>query len=124
MDDDQARWYDETSQNGKLSSQVYVLGAYNFDLLTNLSCEANIFLKSASGTAPQTDIGMKLYYNELLWAGVNTQLNNDMSTMSTILGFNLNDRYTIGYSYGLPSTNVSSYYTGTHEFMLAVKILE
>ena len=124
MDDDQARWYDETSQNGKLSSQVYILGAWNFDISPILVYEANMLVRSVSGAKPQTDLGMTLFYKELCWGGINGQLNDDMSTMSTLLGFNLNDRYTIGYSYAMPSSDVSDYHTGSHEFMLSVKILD
>ena len=38
--------------------------------------------------------------------------------------FNLNEKYTLGYSYGMPTSDVSSYNSGSHEFMLAIKILD
>ena len=124
MDDDQARWYDQTSQNGKLSSQLYILGAWNYDISSILNFEASTFLKSTSGAKTQTDLGLKLTYKELCWLGVNSQLNNNMSSLATLFGVNLNDRYTLGYSYGIPSSDVSSYNSGSHEFMLAIKILD
>ena len=124
MDDDQARWYDQTSQNGKLSSQVYLLGAWNYDISSILNLEASTFLKSASGAKTQTDLGLKIKYKELCWLGLNSQLNNNMSSLATLFGINLNEKYTLGYSYGMPNSDVSTYNSGSHEFMLAIKILD
>ena len=39
-----------------------------------------------------------------------------------LLGYKINHRFNIGYSYGLPSTKASNYYTGSHEFILGVKL--
>ena len=89
MDDDQARWYDQTSQNGKLSSQVYLLGAWNYDISSILNLEASTFLKSASGAKTQTDLGLKIKYKELCWLGLNSQLNNNMSLLLPYSGLTL-----------------------------------
>ena len=47
-----------------------------------------------------------------------------MSSLATLFGINLNEKYTLGYSYGMPNSDVSTYNSGSHEFMLAIKILD
>ena len=121
MADDFSRIYDTTSQNGKLASHIYVLGSYTYDINPAVSIEPSFFLKSVSGAKTQIDIGLKSEYKELFWLGMSYKMNNDFSSIAALLGFNINDRYNIGYSYGMPSSATSNYYSGSHEFMLGIK---
>tara|TARA_B100000945_G_C20415938_1_gene615137 strand:+ start:304 stop:1233 length:930 start_codon:yes stop_codon:yes gene_type:complete len=120
MDDDFARIYDTTSQNGKLASHLYVLGAYTYDINPSISIEPSVFLKSSSGAKTQIDFGVRSEYKEMIWIGMNYKINNDLSSIAALLGYSINDRFNIGYSYGLPSSATSSYYSGSHEFMLGI----
>ena len=122
MDDDFARIYDTTSQNGKLASHIYVLGSYTYDINSAISIEPSFFLRAVAGVKTQIDFGVKSEYKELFWLGMNYKMNNDLSSIATLLGFNINDRYNIGYSYGMPSSATSNYYSGSHEFMLGVRL--
>ena len=121
MDENDAQYW-ETSQNGKLASHVYILGAYMFDVNTFLSIEPSLLMKSVSGAKTQTDLGIKVNYKELFWIGANQKINNDLSAMGVLFGFTLNDRYNIGYSYDMPSAKLSSYSSGSHEFMFGIRL--
>ena len=48
-------------------------------------------------------------------------MNNNLSSIAALLGYNINDRFNIGYSYGMPSSATSSY-SGSHEFLLGVRL--
>ncbi len=122
MDDDFARIYDTTSQNGKLASHVYVLGSYTYDINPAISIEPSIFLKSVTGAKTQIDFGVKSEYKEIIWIGMSYKMNNDLSSIAALLGYNINNRFNIGYSYCMPSSATSNYYSGSHEFMLGVKL--
>ena len=122
MDDDFAMIYDTTSQNGKLASHVYVLGSYTYDINPAVSIQPSFFLKSVSGAKTQIDIGLKSEYKKLFWLGMSYKMNNDFSSIAALLGFDINERYNIGYSYGMPSTATSSYHSGSHEFILGVRL--
>jgi type IX secretion system PorP/SprF family membrane protein len=122
MDDDFARIYDTTSQNGKLASHIYVLGSYTYDINPAISIEPSFFLRAVSGAKTQIDFGVKSEYKELFWLGMNYNMNNDLSSIAALLGYNINDRFNIGYSYGMPSSATSNYYSGSHEFMLGVRL--
>ena len=72
----------------------------------------------------QLDIGVKSDYKEIIWIGMNYKTNNDLSSLAALLGYNINKRFNIGYSYGLPSSSTSNYYSGSHEFMLGVSFAQ
>jgi len=122
MDDDFARIYDTTSQNGKLASHIYVLGSYTYDINSEISIEPSFFLRSVAGAKTQIDFGVKSEYKEMFWLGMNYKMNNNFSSIAALLGYNINDRFNIGYSYGMPSSATSDYNDGSHEFMLGVKL--
>ena len=120
MDDDFARIYDTISQNGKLASHIYILGSYTYDINPTISIEPSVFLKSVKGAKTQIDFGVKGEYKEMFWIGMNYKANNDLSSIAALLGYNINDRFNIGYSYGIPSSTTNNYHSGSHEFMLGV----
>ena len=120
MDDDFARIYDTISQNGKLASHIYILGSYTYDINPMISIEPSVFLKSVKGAKTQIDLGLKGEYKEMFWIGMNYKANNNLSSIAALLGYNINDRFNIGYSYGIPSSTTNNYHSGSHEFMLGV----
>ncbi len=103
--------------SGKLARHVYVLGSYTYDINEVISIEPSFFLRSVNGAKTQTDIGIKSDYKEIFWLGMNYKMNNDLSSIAALLGYKISERFNIGYSYGLPSTDD---FTGSHEVMLGV----
>ena len=120
MDDDEARKSDTTSQNGKLIRHIYVLGSYTYDINPKISIEPTFLLRSSLGAKTQIDFGVKSEYKKIFWFGINYKMNNDLSSIATLLGYNINERFNIGYSYGMPSSATSNYYLGSHEFMIGI----
>ena len=124
MDDYEIRQNPDIIQSGKLVSHIYVLGSYTYDINPTISIEPSFFLRSVAGAKTQIDLGVKSEYKELFWLGMNYKMNNDLSSLAALFGYNINDRYNIGYSYGMPSSATSNYYSGSHEFMLGVRLTQ
>lgn len=124
MEDEVAKIYDEYSSDGKLARHIYILASYTYDINSSISLEPNFFVKAVEGATTQIDFGVKTQYKDLVWLGMNYQANNDLSSLAVLLGYNINNRFNIGYSYGLPSSSYNIYYSGSHEFMLGVKLLQ
>jgi type IX secretion system PorP/SprF family membrane protein len=119
MDDDYARIYNEVSE-GSLARHFYVLGAYKHDFNSFWSIEPSVLLKNAEAAPLQTDFGIKTTYDDKLWFGMGYRNNGEMAAL---LGYSIQERYIIGYSYDIPSSDMSDYSGGSHEFMIGIRFL-
>ncbi len=115
MDDDYTRIYNELSE-GSLARHIYVLGAYKHSFNPYWAVEPSILIKTVSGAPMQLDLGFKTTYSDNLWAGINYRNNGELSAL---VGYSIQERYIIGYSYDMMSLLGPS-----HEFMLGIRFLE
>ena len=83
--------------------------------------EPNFLFRYVAGSKGQLDLGVRAEYKSKLWGGINYKINNSISPLGVLSGYNINDRFNIGYSFGLPSPSTSVYQSGSHEFMLGIK---
>jgi len=127
IDDDFVRIYntnsntsDDVESNGKLAQHFYVLGAYKHDFNHFWSIEPSLLLKTVGAAPLQADFGIKTTYDDKLWFGMNYRNNGEMAAL---LGYSIQERYMIGYSYDIPSSDMSDYTGGSHEFMIGIRFV-
>ena len=116
IDEDFYRDYNQESE-GSLARHYFVLGAYTHKLNAFWSLEPSLLFKTVAPTT-QLDVGLKAIYNEKLWGGLNYRDNGDMAAL---LGYSIQERFLIGYSYDIINSNLSGYSSGSHEFMLGIR---
>jgi len=110
---------DEESQ-GKLLRHYYVLGAYKHQIDPFWSIEPSLLLKSFKASPTQFDIGVKTTYDDKLWFGGGYRTNGDILCL---LGYTINERYMLGYSYDISTGPIGIASNGSHEFMLGIKFI-
>tara|TARA_B110000483_G_C18044633_1_gene483996 strand:- start:365 stop:982 length:618 start_codon:yes stop_codon:yes gene_type:complete len=122
IDDDFVRIYnsDNVESNGNLASHIYVLGAYKHSFNPFWSIEPSLLLKSVRAAPLQADIGVKTTYDDRLWFGMDYRNNGELAVL---LGYSIKERYLIGYSYDIPSSDMSGSFSGSHEFMIGIRFL-
>jgi type IX secretion system PorP/SprF family membrane protein len=126
IDDDFVRIYNNTDTlpdvetNGKLAQHFYVLGAYKHDFNPFWSIEPSLLLKTVGAAPAQVDLGVKTTYDDRLWFGLDYRNSGEMAAL---LGYSVQDRYIIGYSYDIPFSDLSGYTGGSHEFMIGIRFL-
>ena len=111
---------DDVESAGKLSRHFYVLGAYKHDFNSSWSIEPSALLKSVEAAPLQADFGVKTTYDDKLWFGMGYRNNGEIAAL---LGYSIQERYIVGYSYDIPSSNMSNYSGGSHEFMIGIRFL-
>ena len=79
-------------------------------------CAGRVFLVQV---AAQLDFALKGIYDNKLWFGANYRSTGDIGAL---FGYSINDRYIIGYSYDIQNAELADYSSGSHEFMLAIKL--
>jgi len=127
IDDDFVRIYntnsntlDDVESNGKLAQHFYVLGSYKHDFNPFWSIEPSLLLKAVGAAPLQADFGIKTTYDDKLWFGMDYRNNGEMAAL---LGYSIQERYMIGYSYDIPSSDMSGYAGGSHEFMIGIRFV-
>ena len=108
-----------SEQTGNLSRHLYVMGAYKFNANEKWSVEPSFLLTSVSPLPAQLDFATRAIYDEKLWLGGNYRSTGDIGAL---FGYSINDRYIIGYSFDILNSELTSYSSGSHEFMLAIKL--
>ena len=107
---------DNVTLDANLARHINVMGLYNVELNYYWDIQPSILFKSVLDQS-QLDIGLKTIYNDNLWIGMDYRNNGDISAL---LGFFIQDRYIVGYSYDIPNPEISSYTSGSHEFMFGI----
>lgn len=84
-----------------------------------LKLRPNILAKS-DVSSTQIDLNVNLLYNDMLWGGVTYRLGDAIAPM---LGYQHkfsknNATLRIGYSYGITTSQIKNYSSGTHDFMV------
>jgi type IX secretion system PorP/SprF family membrane protein len=103
--------------DSKLLRTYYLTGAYRIKYAYDFDLEPSIIGKFNEQIAFQADLGCKLYYKDNYWFGLAVRTNKDIIAM---LGLKYNRLY-IGYAFDYGISNLTSYTTGSHELMLALK---
>ncbi len=111
--DFQENWNKET--DGKLVRHYYVLAGYKHVLNPFWSVEPSVLFKHVT-TATQLDVSVKAMWDDRLWIGTGYRTSGEISGL---LGYTINERYTIGYSYDMLHTLGPS-----HEFVLGIRFLQ
>jgi len=65
------------------------------------------------------DYSIKGYYREKIWLGVSYR---DVNSGVGLLGFNLNNFFSVTYSYEVPVSSLQQFANGSHELVLAVRL--
>ena len=108
-----------SEQSGNLSRHIYIMGAYKFKANSKLELEPSFLLKSVAPTPMQFDFATRAIYDNKIWIGGSYRSTGDIGAL---LGYSVNDRYIIGYSYDILNSELADYSSGSHEFMLAIKL--
>jgi len=102
--------------DGSLARHIYAMGMYNITISPYWDLQPSVLFKTVSDQN-QIDIGLKTIYSDKFWMGMDYRNNGDISAL---LGFIIQEKFMIGYSYDIPNSDISQYTTGSHEFMFGI----
>jgi type IX secretion system PorP/SprF family membrane protein len=97
----------------------FLTAGYVFDLNPDLKLKPNILLRWVENGPFQYDINANLLIKETVWVGVSYRMRD---SIDGLLQWNINDQLSVGYSYGYPTTKISSLQAGTHELVLNFRV--
>lgn len=93
----------------------HFMGSYYYELNEEFAIQPSALARFTTATPVQMDFLIKAIYMDMVWAGV-TYRHNDAVALA--LGFEY-DRYAIGYSYDITTTDAANFSPHTHEVTVA-----
>jgi len=112
------------SKNNTVSTErmhFFLIGGYVFDLSESLKFKPAFLVKGVSGAPIIADVSANFLLREKVTLGVAWRWDD---SVSALMGFQINNKLNIGYSYDLTTTRLGNHTSGTHEVMLKYEVLE
>jgi len=103
----------------QLARHYYVIAGYVYDFSDKIEFEPSVLVKTIQASPVQYDINARLIYDKNYWLGVNFRPGE---SLSGYLGFIVNDRWKVGYSYDYTTSSLSAVSNGSHEIMLGFEM--
>lgn len=105
----------------KNTQHYYLIGGYVFDLSANTKFKPAVLSKISYGAPIQLDVSANFMFNEKFVLGAAWRWSAAVSAMA---GFQINDRWFIGYGYDFETTELSRYNSGSHEIFLRYELMK
>ncbi len=99
----------------KLVNHIYLSAGYNLRLDRTWTLQPSTLLKYSQPAEWQLDLNVKAIYNQMMWAGVSLRTGE---SVSALLGLNLQESLTLGYSYDYGIKEIGKLHSGSHEIVL------
>lgn len=95
-------------------------GGYLVDLNSNLKFKPTFLVKYTNGAPLSMDLSTLFYINEKLWLGGSYRF---FDSFGAIVNFEVLEGLSLGYAYDYITSDLSSYSSGSHEFMMSYEFI-
>jgi len=99
---------------------VYIMGGYVFDIGSDMLLKPSFLTKIGNSSSPQVDLTANLLYLDKFTVGMAYRWK---ASISTLAGFQVNDKLFIGYTYDFTTTSLGRYNSGSHELFMRFDVL-
>lgn len=92
---------------------------YDLQLTQDLSFTPLILARNAQGLSPEFELNTTFKYQDFIWA--NLAYRHDIG-VGISGGVDINEKFLIGYTYDIPTTDLRAVTGGSHEFTIGLKL--
>ncbi len=119
----ETRHYDDNDPytEAKERMHFYLIGGYVFDLGDNIKFKPAFLTKMVQGAPLQLDVTANFMFNNRFVLGAAWRWS---AAVSGLAGFQVSDRWFIGYAYDAETTKLANYNSGSHEIFLRYEFVE
>jgi bacteroidetes-specific putative membrane protein len=105
----------------KNTQHLYLIGGYVFNLSPNTKFKPAFLTKMVTGAPLQVDVSANFLFNEKFTLGAAWRWDSAASLMA---GFQINERWFIGYAFDYETTPLAKYNSGSHEVFLRFELVQ
>lgn len=98
-----------------LVSHYYFTTGYHFKFKNDYSLKPSVLVKYTNNIAPQVDVSVAMYYQEMIGMGIAYK---SLGFVSAFLQYNIKDAVVIGYGFDFSTNPLQQYSKGSHEVMI------
>lgn len=92
---------------------------YRFIISDELEIRPSLLALVQMQSTMRVDYSVKAYFQQKVWLGFTYR---DIESAAVLLGFNINDRFTVSYSYEMAVGKFRTFEDGSHELILAARL--
>ena len=96
-------------------THYFFTSGYVFDINKSLKLKPSTMFKATSGSPVSIDVSLNALYNNVFEFGLNYRFDD---SFSGVLGFQISDKFKLGYAYDYTTSNLSKFNSGSHEVIL------
>ncbi|WMJ73884.1 type IX secretion system membrane protein PorP/SprF [Cytophagaceae bacterium ABcell3] len=109
----------EMENHGRLNHHYFITSGVRIPIDHDWSLIPSVVLKGVSPAPLSFDINCKVRYQNVAWGGVSYRRTDAVAAM---VGFILNDRFDVSYSYDFITSNIRRYTGGSHEIVIGYRM--
>jgi type IX secretion system PorP/SprF family membrane protein len=100
---------------GKFVPHLFATAGYRFSVGDNFNFLPSVMVKYVQPVPTQVEVNGKLQYLDLAWIGASYRHEDGFAAM---MGLNISNVVTVGYSYDYTTSKLNNFSKGTHEIIL------
>lgn len=109
--------YSTITYGGKEVPHYYLTGGYKFFISEEISILPSAMLKYTSPAPLSLDVSAKVMFKDIFWLGAGYR---ESDSYSVLAGFNISSLLNISYSYDIPTSQLRTVSSGSHEVILGL----
>ena len=110
---------DAISSTASEQAHIYLITGYVFDIGRELKFKPAMLAKAVKGAPLALDVSTSFLFHDRLTVGLSYRLD---TTISALAGFQISDRFMLGYAYDYDTTELGNYNSGSHDFFLRFEL--
>ncbi len=109
---------DAVGTSGRIVNHYFLMAGYTYEINSKFKLDPSAIVRFVNPLPLQYEATLRATYLDQFSVGMSYRQND---ALAMLLGFNLNNTLTFGYSYDFIQSNLLNYSTGSHEFMVGIR---
>ncbi len=111
--------YEQHTIENRLVPHFMMLAGYRIEISEDFMLEPSVLFKFVNPAPLNFDLTLRAHYKNMLWVGVNYRSSD---SFTPVFGYTHKDFLFFGYGYDILTNNLQNYSSGSHEFMVGIRL--
>lgn len=102
-------------QEGRFVPHIFATAGYRIGIGDDFNMIPSVMVKYVNPLPTQLELNTKLQYRDLVWVGAGARIKDGFTGL---VGMNVANAFSVGYSYDYTTSKLNNYSKGTHEVLV------